>query len=186
MNATIDQTLRIYEAAIGKASGEEIRISDKCSVNLEEAHEKLKYSKNLYNYSKSVSMKEYETGSLVYSMKRKMTKLYHAHLKMMKPVLNKYPNFWRVLEDVEQNAKGFSGWLRHMKTFYHMLMRDKKYQQVLVSNGINLDELQKAQGLIQGTQQAYRQMTKYAIENRITNLRLKGSLKDLETINQNL
>jgi hypothetical protein len=139
----------------------------------------------LSEISKKYTQKEIEVSSLVYSMRRKMNSLYIQHLRLIKPVLNRYPAFWKSLEESEKNAKAFTGWLNHMRTFYNLLVNDSKYSKALTDNSIHLSDLKKAYVLIPALQQAYRRLQKCSLEKRIATSRLKMASYDFDSIGSN-
>ena len=135
--------------------------------------------------SKRYKQKEIDTRSLVYSMRRKMNKLYNQHLRLIKPALHQYPKFWKSLHESERNAKAFIGWLNNMRTFYDLIINDNKYRIALTRNSIDLNELRQGYVLIQALHQAFRKLQKCELEKKIATSRLKASLKDFESIHQN-
>lgn len=144
------------------------------------------YAFQLSEISKKYAQKELETSSLVYSMRRKLNSLYNQDLRLIKPVLNRYPDFWKSLEESEKKAKAFTGWLNHMRTFYNLIVNDSKYSKTLTDNRINLSELKHAYILIPALHQAYRKLQKCNLEKNIAVKRLKISSQDLESSNSNL
>ncbi|WP_321310093.1 hypothetical protein [Marinifilum fragile] len=139
----------------------------------------------LSEISKKYAQKEIETSSLVYSMRRKLNSLYNQDLRLIKPVLNRYPDFWKSLEESEKNAKAFIGWLNHMKTFYNLIVNNSKYNKALIDSSINISELKHAYVLIPALHQAYRKLQKCSLEKNIAIKRLKILSHDLEATNSN-
>ncbi|WP_421920821.1 hypothetical protein [Marinifilum sp.] len=152
---------------------EEVALSKEVALNSGQVDDQITDSFQLYEISRKFAQKEIVASSLVYSMRRKMNFLYNQHLRLIKPILNKYPSFWKSLEKSEQNAKAFTGWLNHMKKFYDLLMKDSKYQKALVENKVNLTDLKQAYILIPAIQQSYRNLLKCQLQKRIANRRLK-------------
>lgn len=139
----------------------------------------------LSEISKKYMQKEIEESSLVYSMRRKLNFLYNQDLRLIKPVLNRYPDFWKLLEESEKNAKAFIGWLNHMKRFYNLIVNTSKYNKALINSSINMAELKHAYILIPALHQAYRNLQKCSLEKNIAIKRLKISLHDLESTSSN-
>ena len=186
MQHTINQRLKQVELAIKNVRAKSSYIikesfSGNNVIELEKERELLLNCYRLYHDNKQLSQKEYEAYSLLYSMKEKMNKLYNQHLRYIKPVLHMYPKFWKDLDKAEKNAKGFSGWLNHMREFYYMLLKDSKYKNILLENSVDTNELYKGQILIQGLLQAFRKQQKCSWESWILSGKLKRSLNDLES-----
>lgn len=143
------------------------------------------HSFQLSEISKKYAQKEIDASSLVYLMRRKLNSLYHQDLRLIKPVLNRYPDFWKSLEKSEKNAKAFTGWLNHMRTFYSLIVNDSKYNKALINSSINISELKHAYILIPELQEAYQKLQKCSLEKDIAVKRLKISYHDLEASSSN-
>lgn len=153
--------------------------------NLDSDQNQAEIISQINQVTKKYEKKEIDTRSLVYSMRRKMNKVYNQHLRLIIPVLNRYPNFWKSLNESERNAKAFIGWINHMRTFYDLVVNDNKYRITLSENSIDLNELRQGQVLLQALHQAYRKLKKCELEKKIATSRLKATLKDFESIHQN-
>ncbi|MDQ2179295.1 hypothetical protein [Marinifilum sp. D714] len=139
----------------------------------------------LSEISKKYAQKEIEASSLVYLMRRKLNSLYHQDLRLIKPVLKRYPDFWKSIEESEKNAKAFMGWLNHMRSFYNLIVNDSKYNKALINSSINISELKHAYILIPELLQAYRKLQKCSLEKSIVVKRLKISSHDFDSTSSN-
>jgi hypothetical protein len=171
MDTTIDQRLKQYELLIQNISNKKFQAK---------GERLLQNTQQLYLASKIISSKEYENDSSLYAEKVQMNQIYFKHLKMIKPLLNRHLKFWKRLEESEQTAKGFSGWLQHMRTFYFLLIHDKRYRKVFIRKTIQLKDLKIGFMTIRKIQKIYRKKKEYAAEKRSLHLKLQSSLKDLE------
>ncbi|NOU62099.1 hypothetical protein [Marinifilum caeruleilacunae] len=133
--------------------------------------------------SKKQSQKEIEIKSLLYAMRRKSDKLYNKHLRLISPVLNRHTKFWKLLTESEQNAKAFSGWLEHMRTFYDLIISDPKYKEALNEYSIDLSEFHKGLIMLQGIQQTHRKLQKCICEKRLMLKRINKVPIDFDSVN---
>jgi hypothetical protein len=99
--------------------------------------------------------KEVAVSSLLYTLKLKTTKEYNQALRLLKPVLKSHTTFWNLLHESEKNAKGFLGWLNHLKMFYH-LIESEKYQQQILDSGIDVLIISNGKKHLIGLKQVYR------------------------------
>lgn len=109
--------------------------------------------------------KEIAVSSLLYTLKLKTTKEYNQALRLLKPVLKSHTSFWNLLHESEQNAKGFLGWLNHLKMFYH-LIESTKYKQQILDSGIDLHIISSGKKHLIGLKQIYRMQQRCIWENK--------------------
>jgi hypothetical protein len=109
--------------------------------------------------------KEIAVSSLLYTLKLKTTKEYNQALHILKPVLKSHASFWSSLHESEQNAKGFLGWLNHLKMFYH-LIESTKYKQQILDSKVDMLIINKGKKHLIGLKQVYRMQQRCIWENK--------------------